>query len=125
MIAGLTAQDVTTLAVALTVAIPATIAAVSAVRGRRELRTSNAKTTGEVIEETAKTVEVVQGQQHGVARELDHVHGRLGRIEEKVDRINGRVDRVDTNLHKHLTEVGEGSGALAAWVRKQMEKGDS
>ena len=123
MTAEFTSQDLTAIIVAVVLAgLPATIAAVVSIRARREIRTGNGKSVGETVQTTAQTVEVVQAQQHAVVGEFEQVHGRLGRIEEKVDRIDGRVDRVDTKLDKHLTDVGEGSGKLAAWVRKKMEE---
>lgn len=119
---AVTSQDVVTVLVAILVAIPATIAAIAAVRARRDIKTTNSGTTGELIEDSAKTVEVIQAQQHTTVGEFDQIHGRLGRIEGKLDRINGRVDRVERQLDKHLTEVGEDSGKLAAWIRKKMTK---
>jgi peptidoglycan hydrolase CwlO-like protein len=120
----LTADHWVAIIVALTVAIPATIAAIASVRARRDLRTKNAGTTGELIEDSAKTIEVVQAQQHTNAKELVDVHEKVDRIESKVDRINGRVDRVDRQLDKHLSEVGEGSGKLADWIRQKMAEED-
>lgn len=109
LIAEFTAEQFTAIIVALiTVAGSSAIAAVSAVRNRRDMRTSNGRSTGQTIEETAQTTEVIQAQQHGVAREFEQVHGRLGRIEEKVDRIDGRVDRLDTRVEKHLTDDERG-----------------
>ncbi len=117
--------DLTAVIVAAIAGVPATVAAIMAVRNRRELRTRNGRTTGQTIDDTAQTTEIIQAQQHTNARDILGLHEGLGRIEEKVDRINGRVDRVDRKLDQHLTDVGEGSGKLADWVRKQMEEGDS
>jgi len=114
--------DWTAVSIALIAGVPATIAAIAAVRGRREgkathaeVATNDGKTSGETLHGIAQTVEVIQTDQHGV-------NTKLGRIEEKVDRIDGRVDRVDTKLERHLAEVGEGSGPMADWVRKQMNE---
>jgi len=125
MLAEFTSQDLTAILVALIVAaVPATIAAVSSIRAHRDIRTRNGKTAGETIDDTAKTLEIVQAQQHTNTKDIIGVHETLGRVETKVDRIDGRVDRVDTKLDKHLTDVGEGSGKLAAWVRKKMAEED-
>jgi len=93
--------DITAVSITVIAVVPATIAAVAAVRNQREIRTRNGLTTGQTI---------------------DKLNDGLDRVEEKMDRIDGRVDRVDRKLDQHLTDVGEGSGRMAAWVRKQMDK---
>ena len=125
MLAEFTSQDLTAILVALIItAVPATIAAVSSIRQRRDIRTRNGKTVGEVVDDSANTLEVIQAQQHQNTKDISGVHDTLERVEGKVDRINGRVDRVDRNLDKHLDEVGDGIGKLSAWVRKKMAEED-
>jgi len=98
--------DWTAIILGVLIAVPATIGAVASVRNRRDLRMTNGLTAGETI---------------------DASHVRLGRVESKVDRVDykvdlvdGRVERVDAALDRHLTEVGDGSSKMAAWVRKKM-----
>jgi peptidoglycan hydrolase CwlO-like protein len=123
MLAEFTTDHLVAIVIAvLAAAIPGSIAAVSSIKARRDVRTRNGKTAGETIHDAAQTLEVIQTQQHTNTRDIAGLQGSVDRVEEKIDRINGRTDRVDSKLDRHLTEVGEGVGKMTEWARRKMEE---
>lgn len=104
--------DSTAVIVAAVAGLPATIAAVAAIRSRRdskairkEVSTENGLTSGQTVEMIAKTVEVVQARQHEHGRDLGRVEDKVDLIDGRVDRVEKRAERIDENLTGHVDEM--------------------
>lgn len=106
--------DSTAVIVAAVAGLPATIAAIAAIRSRRESKatrkevsTENGMTSGQTMDHIGQTLEVVQAQGHTNAKEILGVHEKVDRIEQKVDRIDGRVERVDAKTDRFGEQLAD------------------
>ena len=82
---------------------------------RAAMDTQNGRALGETVHDIAQTVELVQAQGHTNTGELLALHHKADRGIELATAVKQRLD-------EHIDQVGPDVGALASWVRQQMDE---